>query len=193
MKKTVLLVSILFLSNLFSQQKIGLALSGGGARGLAHIGVLKVIDEMNIPLSYISGTSIGALIGALYAIGYSAEEIEDIFLKTDWKDILNDNICREDVYIGQKRWKPYANYFFDLDQNFLPKLPLAISSGNEIINKMFELTYQVSHLDNFFQLPQVFHTIPKTLFWVDPQVQNWVHMLTTHIRSKNHTPHPGSL
>ncbi len=155
MKKTVLLVSILFLSNLFSQQKIGLALSGGGARGLAHIGVLKVIDEMNIPLSYISGTSIGALIGALYAIGYSAEEIEDIFLKTDWKDILNDNICREDVYIGQKRWKPYANYFFDLDQNFLPKLPLAISSGNEIINKMFELTYQVSHLDNFnhFEIP----------------------------------------
>ncbi|HHE38556.1 MAG TPA: hypothetical protein ENL20_08295, partial [Candidatus Cloacimonetes bacterium] len=65
MKKAVFLVIILLFSNLFPQQKIGLALSGGGARGLAHIGVLKVIDEMDIPISYISGTSIGAVIGAL--------------------------------------------------------------------------------------------------------------------------------
>jgi len=155
MKKAAILITILLFSNLFSQQKIGLALSGGGARGLAHIGVLKVIDEMDIPISYISGTSIGAVIGALYSIGYSAAEIEDIFLQTDWKEVFNDNICREDVYIGQKRWKPYANYFFDLDQNFLPELPLAISSGNEVINKMFDLTYPVSHLDDFddFQIP----------------------------------------
>ena len=155
MKKAAFLVIILLFSNLFPQQKIGLALSGGGARGLAHIGVLKVIDEMDIPISYISGTSIGAVIGALYSIGYPATEIENIFLQTNWKEVFIDNICREDVYIGQKRWKPYANYFFDLDQNFLPKLPLAISSGNEIINKMFDLTYPVSHLDNFddYQIP----------------------------------------
>ena len=118
MKKQVI-IGIFIVISLFlhSQEKIGLALSGGGARGLAHIGVLKVIDEYGIQIDYVAGTSTGAVIGGLYAIGYSGKEIEKIFMELDWLDIFDESIPREDVYIGQKRWLPYANYFFDLDKN----------------------------------------------------------------------------
>ena len=85
---------------------------------MAHIGVLKVIDELGIRIDYISGTSTGAIVGGLYAMGYSGTEIEEIFLDLDWREILNDRIEREDVYIGQKRWKPYANFKFPLNDNF---------------------------------------------------------------------------
>ena len=60
-----------------AQQRIGLVLSGGGAAGLSHVGVLRALDEHNIPIDYITGTSAGALLGALYACGYSIEEITD--------------------------------------------------------------------------------------------------------------------
>ena len=68
--------------------KVGLVLSGGGAKGLAHIGALKVIEESGIKVDYIGGTSMGAIVGALYASGYSAHELDSIFKKTDfipWK------------------------------------------------------------------------------------------------------------
>ncbi len=61
--------------------KIGLVLSGGGAKGLAHIGLLKVLDEEKIPVDYVVGTSIGSIIGALYSMGYSGEEIEKIIMR----------------------------------------------------------------------------------------------------------------
>ena len=64
--------------SLFSQ-RVGLVLSGGGARGVAHIGVLKALEENNIPIDYIAGTSMGAIIGGFYACGYSAAQIEEIF------------------------------------------------------------------------------------------------------------------
>ncbi|MDO9576694.1 MAG: patatin-like phospholipase family protein [Candidatus Cloacimonadales bacterium] len=139
-------------SNLEINQKIGLVLSGGGARGLAHIGVLKVIDEMQIPIDCIAGTSSGAVIGGLYAMGYSAVEIEAIFLKMKWEDIFDEKIDRQDTYVGNKRWKPYANFFFDIEKNFLPKLPQAFLSGNNLINIFFDQTYDVCHIRDFDKL-----------------------------------------
>ncbi len=154
MKKQVI-IGIFIVISLFlhSQEKIGLALSGGGARGLAHIGVLKVIDEYGIQIDYVAGTSTGAVIGGLYAIGYSGKEIEKIFMELDWLDIFDESIPREDVYIGQKRWLPYANYFFDLDKNYIPKLPIAFISGNNLINFLFDLTYQSATNFDDFQIP----------------------------------------
>lgn len=64
--------------------RTGLVLSGGGARGLAHIGVLKQLEELNIPIHAIAGTSFGAIVGGLYAAGYSADELEQIALEMDW-------------------------------------------------------------------------------------------------------------
>lgn len=76
----ILLFSLLFSSNSFSQQKVGLVLSGGGATGIAHIGVLKALEENEIPIDFITGTSAGAMIGGLYAAGLSPEEIEEFVL-----------------------------------------------------------------------------------------------------------------
>ena len=64
-------------------QKVGLVLSGGGAKGLAHIGVIRALEENNIPIDYITGTSMGAIIGGLYAAGYSPDEMETLFKSED--------------------------------------------------------------------------------------------------------------
>jgi NTE family protein len=83
-KLYILLFSLLLTNHLFGQQKIGVVLSGGGATGFAHIGVLKALEENDIPIDYITGTSSGALVGSLYAAGYSPEEIEAIVTSVDF-------------------------------------------------------------------------------------------------------------
>ena len=164
MKRISLVVLVLMMAlNIFCQEKIGLALSGGGARGLAHIGVLKVIDELEIPVDCIAGTSIGAIIGGLYAMGYSGAEIEEIVLGIAWEDIFDEKICREDVYIGEKRWGPFANIYFALDDEFIPRLPQAFLSGNNLINKLFEIFYPVSHINDFDELPIPFRCVATNI------------------------------
>ena len=83
--------------------KIGLVLSGGGARGAAHIGVLEVLEEMHVPIDCIVGTSMGAIVGGLYASGMSPAEIEDTLTTIDWQSAFNDNIPREDRSFRRKR------------------------------------------------------------------------------------------
>jgi NTE family protein len=80
-----------------ARQKIGLALGGGGAKGAAHIGVLRVLEQHNIPIDYIAGTSIGSVIGGMYASGLTVDEIEKIILETPWTDGYSDRIPREDL------------------------------------------------------------------------------------------------
>ena len=82
----ILLISILLLSFPASGQKVGLVLSGGGAKGMAHIGVIRALEENNIPIDYIAGTSIGAVIGSLYAMGYSPDEMETLIRSDDFKN-----------------------------------------------------------------------------------------------------------
>ena len=160
MKKILFcIISLFVLSSLFAEQKIGLALSGGGARGLAQIGVLKVIEEENIPIDYIAGTSIGAVIGGLYAMGYSGDEIEEMILNTGWDDIFDEKICRENLYIGEKRWKPSANFYFTLNNKLIPQLPQAFLSGENLIIKLFSLTFPVSYIRNFDELPIPFRCV----------------------------------
>jgi NTE family protein len=86
-----------------ARPKIGLALSGGGARGVAHVGVLKVLEEHYIPVDYISGTSMGAIIGGLYASGLSAQEIESLIHQVDWDDAFIDKTQRQDRSFRRKR------------------------------------------------------------------------------------------
>ena len=99
MKKIIsqfLLIITLFSSNV-NAQKVGLVLSGGGAKGLAHIGVLKALEENNIPIDYVTGTSIGSIIGALYAIGYSTDDMRELFLSRNfyvWLNGLTDEKLR---------------------------------------------------------------------------------------------------
>jgi NTE family protein len=158
-KYILVLLIIIIVISLHSEEKVGLALSGGGARGLAHIGILKVIDELNIKVDYIAGTSMGAVVGGLYAMGYSATEIEEMILNNDFNNIFDEAVSREDLYIGQKRWMPYANYYFDLDDRFRPGLPEALFSGSKLINTLFSYTYTASNINNFNELPIPFKCV----------------------------------
>src|SRR6478609_7756230 len=110
MKKGVLLVLLLFsFIHSFAQElekprpKIGLVLSGGGAKGFAHIGVLKVLDQAGIKIDYIGGTSMGAVVGGLYASGYSARQIDSLFKATDFDALVNDFIPRASKNFYEKR------------------------------------------------------------------------------------------
>jgi NTE family protein len=103
-----------------SRPKIGLALSGGGARGAAHIGVIKVLEELRIPIDYIAGTSMGALVGAAYASGTSISELERRLEATDWEDLLTDTSPREDRSFTRK----------EEDQTRLLKLELGVKDGS---------------------------------------------------------------
>ncbi len=104
---------------------IGLVLSGGGARGAAHVGVLKVLDELRIPIDIITGTSMGAVVGGLYAYGYSSAELARLVTKTDWDDIFIDRAPRQQLNFRRK-----------LDEyNYLIKKEAGFRDGNIIIPK----------------------------------------------------------
>ncbi|WP_017259114.1 patatin-like phospholipase family protein [Pedobacter arcticus] len=101
-KHTLFLVLLLFSKFLFAQ-KVGVVLSGGGAKGLAHIGLLKALEENNIPIDYITGTSMGGVVGAMYAAGYSPEEIEYIALGTDFQDWISGKYDSDYSYFFKKK------------------------------------------------------------------------------------------
>ena len=121
MFKRLLPLLLLILSGWTAAEPLrtGLVLSGGGARGLAHIGVLKQLEELNIPIHAIAGTSMGAVIGGLYASGYSAEELEKLALELDWQDALSDSPQREDIPYRRKQD----------DRDFLVKQRLTFNNG----------------------------------------------------------------
>ncbi len=102
-----IILSLSITNNNFAQNvhpKIGLVLSGGGARGFAHIGTLKLIDSLQIPIDYIVGTSMGGIIGGLYASGYTGNEIEKLVLSLDWVKLLEDELPRSETpYLQKKR------------------------------------------------------------------------------------------
>ncbi len=115
-----------------SKPVIGLALSGGGSRGIAHIGVIEVLEKAGIRVERISGTSMGSVIGGLYASGYSPQVISSIFQENDLSDILSSNPRRRNVYIGQKdvtRWPLFDIRF----QGFRAQLlPTSFSTGQKL-------------------------------------------------------------
>lgn len=154
--KILILIIILFPTIIFSQnnKKIGLVLSGGAAKGFAHIGVLKVLEREGIVPDYITGTSMGAIIGSLYAIGYSATEIEKIILSQDWNGTFNDKLTRDQLNILDKRNKD--QYFFTLPINeYKLNLPQGLIRGQKIYNMLVKYTAHVHHIDNFneFAIP----------------------------------------
>ena len=102
----LMLLSLYLFPMAGSGQKVGLVLSGGGAKGLAHIGVIKALEENNIPIDYITGTSMGAIIGGLYAAGYSPEEMEILFKSEEFKNWSTGKIPPKYVY-----------FFKQLDEN----------------------------------------------------------------------------
>lgn len=143
--------------NSFSQDsirkpKIGLVLSGGGAKGFAHIGVLKVLEDAGIKIDYIGGTSMGAVIGGLYAMGYNAKQIDSIVEVTNFSKVINDYIPRASKNFYEKRSDEL--YALTLPFNkFSIGAPEALSKGMYNFNLLSRLTLPVRHVRDFNSLP----------------------------------------
>ena len=105
--KSLLFIAVFLLSGQSFGQKVGLVLSGGGAKGLAHVGVIRALEENHIPIDYIAGTSMGAIVGGLYAIGYSPDEMEKLLSSNDFQKWSNGEIdIQEKYYYKVKNTSP---------------------------------------------------------------------------------------
>jgi NTE family protein len=132
--------------------KIGLVLSGGGAKGFAHIGVLKVLEEAGVKIDYIGGTSMGAVIGGLYASGYTATQIDSIFQATNFNELINDFIPRSSKNFYERRNNEL--YALILPFNKLKiGIPEALSKGMYNYNLLSRITRNVRHVQDFNKLP----------------------------------------
>ncbi len=135
--------------------KVGLVLSGGGAKGLAHIGALKVIEEAGVKIDYIGGTSMGAIVGALYAAGYTATELDSIFRTTDFTNLIEDNLPRSAKTFYEK--EDSERYAITLPfNNFKISVPPAFSGGQNVYNELVKLLYPVKNIKDFDKLPVPF-------------------------------------
>ena len=94
---------------------VAVVLGGGGARGLSHIGALKVFEERKIPIDMIIGVSMGSIIGALYAAGYSASELEEIVLESEWEDLLSEELERKSLLASQQEAGENFNFSIRLN------------------------------------------------------------------------------
>ncbi|MCP4236292.1 MAG: patatin-like phospholipase family protein [Aestuariibacter sp.] len=143
-----------------NRPKIGLALSGGGARGAAHVGVLKVIEELQIPVDYIAGTSMGAVIGGLYASGMSSEEIEQQFNTINWTTVFKDKPERPER--SQRRKSDDRLYLVEAKIGVndaglhLPKSAIEGQKFNFILKS---LTLPVAEVTDFDKLPIPFRAV----------------------------------
>jgi NTE family protein len=158
MKKIFFIVIFLLTGVVFAQNeaskdlKVGLVLSGGGAKGLAHIGVLKAIEEAGVRIDYIGGTSMGAIVGALYASGYSVRQLDSIFSSVDYNTIIQDEIPRRAKTFYEKTESERYGLTLPFD-NFEVSFPSGLSKGQNVYNLMSKLTAHVNDIDDFSKLP----------------------------------------
>src|SRR3984957_9423068 len=147
-----------------ARPRICLVLSGGGARGMAHIGVLKVLEDLKIPVDCIAGTSMGAIVGGLYASGMTAHQIDATMRSVDWQEAFHDAPPRRDLAFRRK----------EDDRNFLVRLPLGLKHGKILLPKGFiqgqklqetlrQLTLPFSKSTNFDLLPTPFRAVATDL------------------------------
>ena len=131
---------------------VAIALSGGGARGLSQIGVLKALHQAKIPINIIVGTSMGSIVGGLYAAGYSIDQLDSIAINTKWNNLLSSEreTNRKDLFIDQKISEDKAIFALRL-KGFTPILPTSLNSGEKISNYLNLLTFQAPiHVDSSF-------------------------------------------
>jgi NTE family protein len=143
-----------------SRPKIGLALSGGGARGAAHIGVIRVLEEMRIPVDYIAGTSMGSIVGGLYASGMTPDEIEEALLNVDWKLAFRDRPSREDLSFRRK--EDGDDFPISLQLGYRDgslRMPRGLLQGQNLASILASLTLPVVLINNFDELSIPFRAV----------------------------------
>ena len=164
--KNVFLFTVFLMISMFSfsqekkaeDLKVGLVLSGGGAKGLAHIGALKIIEESGVRIDYIGGTSMGAIIGALYASGYSASQLDSIFKETNFEKLIQDEIPRQAKSYNEKKESETYAITLPFDR-FKLGLPTGLSKGQNLYNLLAKLTNHVSDIQDFSKLPIPFFCV----------------------------------
>jgi len=142
--------------------RIGLVLSGGGARGAAHVGVLKVLEELRIPIDLVTGTSMGAITGGLYAYGYSPAMLEETLVTTDWNDLFQDSPLRAQRSVRRKQ--DDYNYLIKLEAGFKNgafKIPTGLIQGQKLDLLLKSLLRNAP--DNFDKLPMPFRAIAEDI------------------------------
>jgi NTE family protein len=153
-KRLLLCFCLLLLSanSLWAQRpKVGLALSGGGAKGIAHIGVLKAIDSAGLKIDYVTGTSMGSIIGALYATGYSGNQIEQVTKKLNWDELLSSKPIYKDVSIDEK--DEFGQYSAEIGiKDHKAQFATGLIDSQELwltLNEMFLPVYNIKDFSKF--------------------------------------------
>ncbi len=144
--------------------RVGLVLGGGGARGMAHIGILKVLEELHVPVDFIAGTSMGSIVGGVYATGMSASDMEARVLAVDWSDVFDDRLDRANLSMRRKDdsrtplFRPEFGF-----RNSTVQLPIGAISGRKLDLLLHELTVPVARQTSFDELPIPFRAIATDL------------------------------
>lgn len=158
---TLLIIGLLSGKPLFSQNsdvvddserpKVGVVLSGGGAKGVAHVGALKVIEEAGIKIDYIAGSSMGSVVGAFYAMGYTVQQLEEITLSNYWENMFNEKPGRRLLSMYEKEQDERFLLNLPINQSGV-ELPAGIIHGHNINLFMSNYTWSVQHITDFNQL-----------------------------------------
>lgn len=143
--------------------KIALVLSGGGAKGMAHIGVLKALEEYQIPIDIVVGTSAGSIIGAMYSMGYSPDEIENKILKLNFFSLLSNNKDRNLKNISDKFNDEKYPFKVSIDKEMNLSLPMGFLNGEYIYLQLKSLFSPAEDIHNFDELPIRFRAITTNL------------------------------
>jgi len=169
MKKYLVIAFILSINIMFSQEviekkdiKVGLVLSGGGAKGFAHVAVLKVLEEAGVRVDYIGGTSMGAIVGSLYASGYNAHQIDSIVRTINFEKILTDELSRKSKPFYEKESGEIYALTLPI-KNKKIGIPIAIAEGQNVLNLLTKLTQHVNNINDFSKLPIPFLCIATNL------------------------------
>lgn len=177
---TLTLLLLLLVPAFAQRPKVGVVLSGGGAKGAAHVGVLKVLEENNIPIDYIAGTSIGAIVGGLYAIGYSAHELDSLIMTQNWNILMSDRIPRLERSFERKQAEnkflvriPFgAGDYSRLgarrqrkpeETPILSNLPMALVNGQNVYNLLTRLSVGYQDSLDFNRMPIPFACVAVDL------------------------------
>ncbi|NLJ43583.1 MAG: patatin-like phospholipase family protein, partial [Bacteroidales bacterium] len=166
--KTALIISLsLNLTMVFSQTKnvrptLGLALSGGGAFGMAHLGVIKVMEEAGLRPDYITGVSMGSIVGSLYSIGYSSDSLYNILRSADWNLLLSNSITEDKVIFTEKKYFNNSIASFPITSRKV-KLPSGLISGQHIEKMLSYYAWPAARITDFSLLPIPFLCIGTDL------------------------------
>ncbi len=155
-----------------ARPKIGLALSGGGARGIAHVGVLEALEELNVPIDYIAGTSMGSIVGGLYASGLSIQELRRSVEDIDWDRIFNLKGDRDQLsYREKQNQRRLFQFEFGLDEDYGLTAPSGFVGGQDLFLALKRLTRNIN-TDDFSKLPIPFRAVAvdvntAEVYWVE--------------------------